>query len=72
MTPYVFSGGPTPSLRALTAPTTLGELAARMNCDPSNAVVVIDKLKEELVERRPHPTDRWAKRLSLTPAGAER
>ncbi|WP_416973101.1 MarR family winged helix-turn-helix transcriptional regulator [Streptomyces sp. 4F14] len=61
------------ALRALTAPTTLSELATRMNCEPSNAVVVIDRLeKENLVERRPHPTDRRAKQLSLTPAGVER
>ncbi|MFJ3019450.1 MarR family winged helix-turn-helix transcriptional regulator [Streptomyces tendae] len=60
------------ALRALTAPTTLRELAARMNCEPSNATVVIDKLEDQgLIERRPHPTDRRAKQIHLTLEGAE-
>ncbi|MEU1800954.1 MarR family transcriptional regulator [Streptomyces sp. NPDC019937] len=49
------------------------ELAARMSCEPSNAVVVIDKLEsQQLVERRPHPTDRRAQQLHLTPEGTGR
>ena len=61
------------ALRALTGPMTLSELAVRLSCEPSNAVVVIDKLESQrLVERNPHPTDRRAKQLSLTPEGAER
>jgi MarR family transcriptional regulator, organic hydroperoxide resistance regulator len=61
------------ALRELTGPMTLRELAVRMGCEPSNAIVVIDYLEgQQLVERRPHPTDRRAKQLMLTPEGAER
>ncbi|MFC9506005.1 MarR family winged helix-turn-helix transcriptional regulator [Streptomyces sp. NPDC057002] len=61
------------ALRELTSPMTLSELAGRMICEPSNATVVIDKLESQrLIERRPHPSDRRAKQLSLTPEGAER
>lgn len=50
----------------------LRELAGRMSCEPSNATVVIDKLESlRLIERRPHPTDRRAKQLVLTPEGTE-
>ena len=41
-----------------------------MSCEPSNATFVVDKLeKRGLVERRPHPQDRRAKQLVLTPDG---
>ncbi|MCZ0997512.1 MarR family transcriptional regulator [Streptomyces mirabilis] len=61
------------ALRELTGPLTLSELAVRMSCEPSNATVVIDKLEsQQLIERRPHPSDRRAKQLLLTPEGAER
>ncbi|MBD0712340.1 MULTISPECIES: MarR family winged helix-turn-helix transcriptional regulator [unclassified Streptomyces] len=61
------------TLRALTGPMTLSELAGLMSCEPSNVIVVIDKLeKQGLIERRPHPTDRRAKQLHLTPEGTER
>jgi MarR family transcriptional regulator, organic hydroperoxide resistance regulator len=60
------------ALRELTGPMTMSELAERMSCEPSNATVVIDKLENRgLIERRPHPTDRRAKQLILTPDGAE-
>ena len=60
------------ALRELTGPMTMGELAGQMSCEPSNATVVIDKLENQrLIERRPHPTDRRAKQLVLTPQGAE-
>lgn len=60
------------ALRELTGPMTLSELAGRMACEPSNAILVIDKLEsQQLIERRPHPTDRRAKQLVLTPEGAE-
>jgi len=60
------------ALRELTGPMTMRELAGRMTCEPSNATVVIDKLDQlKLIERRPHPTDRRAKQLALTPEGAE-
>jgi DNA-binding MarR family transcriptional regulator len=43
-----------------------------MSCEPSNATVVVDKLENQgLIERRPHPSDRRAKQLILTPDGAE-
>jgi DNA-binding MarR family transcriptional regulator len=59
------------ALRELTAPMTVSELAGRMSCEPSNAIVVIDKLEsQQLIERRPHPSDRRAKHLTLTPDGA--
>ncbi|MEU5400807.1 MarR family transcriptional regulator [Streptomyces sp. NPDC005963] len=59
------------ALREMTEPMTMGELAERMRCEPSNATFVIDKLeKQGLVERRAHPTDRRAKRLVLTAAGS--
>lgn len=58
------------ALRELTGPMTMRELAERMSCEPSNATFVVDKLeKRELLERRPHPTDRRAKRLVLTSRG---
>jgi DNA-binding MarR family transcriptional regulator len=65
--------GQASALRELTGPMTLRELALRMGCEPSNAIVVIDHLESQhLLERRPHPTDRRAKQLILTPEGARR
>ncbi len=58
------------ALRELTGPMTMRELAERMSCEPSNATFVVDKLeKRSLIERHPHPTDRRAKQLVLTPRG---
>lgn len=58
------------ALRELTGPMTISELAERMTCEPSNATFIVDKLeKHELVKRRPHPTDRRARQLVLTPEG---
>jgi DNA-binding MarR family transcriptional regulator len=58
------------ALREMTGPMTMRELSERMSCEPSNATFVVDKLeKQGLVERRPHPTDRRAKQLLLTPEG---
>jgi MarR family transcriptional regulator, organic hydroperoxide resistance regulator len=60
------------ALRELAGPMTISELAERMSCEPSNATYVIDKLENQgLIERRPHPTDRRAKQLVLTPDGTE-
>jgi MarR family transcriptional regulator, organic hydroperoxide resistance regulator len=60
------------ALRELTGPMTMSELADRMDCEPSNATVVVDRLEGRgLLERRPHPSDRRAKQLVLTPAGTE-
>jgi MarR family transcriptional regulator, organic hydroperoxide resistance regulator len=59
------------ALRELTGPMTMSELAERMSCEPSNATYVIDKLENQgLLKRRPHPSDRRAKHLVLTPEGA--
>jgi MarR family transcriptional regulator, organic hydroperoxide resistance regulator len=59
------------ALRELTGPMTTSDLAERMSCEPSNATFVIDKLeKQKLVERHPHPTDRRARQLVLTPEGS--
>lgn len=61
------------ALRELSEPITARELANRMFCEPSNATFVLDRLEEQgLVERRPHPTDRRAKQIVLTPAGDRR
>ncbi|WP_039802859.1 MarR family winged helix-turn-helix transcriptional regulator [Nocardia araoensis] len=59
------------ALREMTGPMTMGELAERMSCEPSNATFIVDKLQRQgLIERRPHPTDRRAKHLVLTAEGA--
>ncbi|MGP3683583.1 MarR family winged helix-turn-helix transcriptional regulator [Streptomyces sp. IBSNAI002] len=59
------------ALREMSGPMTMRELAERMSCEPSNTTFVVDKLeKQGLVERRPHPTDRRAKRLVLTVEGS--
>ncbi|MBB5912508.1 DNA-binding MarR family transcriptional regulator [Nocardia transvalensis] len=60
------------ALRELSEPITARELAVRMTCEPSNATFVLDKLEAQgLIERTPHPTDRRAKRIELTPAGQD-
>ncbi|MEV4412770.1 MarR family transcriptional regulator [Catellatospora sp. NPDC049609] len=59
------------ALRELPEPCTLRALSERMHCEASNATFVADRLEEMgLLERRPHPTDRRAKLLHLTPQGA--
>lgn len=59
------------ALREMSGPMTMRDLAERMSCEPSNATFVVDKLeKQGLIERHPHPTDRRAKLLVLTPEGA--
>jgi DNA-binding MarR family transcriptional regulator len=60
------------ALCELTRPMTLRELAERMSCEPSNATFVADRLEElGYLERRPHPDDRRAKQLVVTPKGTE-
>ncbi|TDD56994.1 MarR family transcriptional regulator [Nonomuraea terrae] len=60
------------ALCELTHPMTLRELAERMSCEPSNATFVADRLEEQgYLERHPHPDDRRAKQLVLTPKGTE-
>lgn len=58
------------ALRELKEPRTLRALAGRMHCEAPNATFVADRLEAMgLLERRPHPTDRRAKLLHLTPEG---
>ncbi|MBL7491878.1 MarR family transcriptional regulator [Frankia sp. AgB1.9] len=52
-----------PSMRAL---------AAALNCDPSTVTFLTDRLEQRgLIQRRPAPTDRRQKVISLTPRGVE-
>jgi DNA-binding MarR family transcriptional regulator len=61
------------ALRELSEPATARELAGRMFCEASNVTFVLDRLEAQgLLERRPHPTDRRAKQIVLTPAGEQR
>ena len=49
----------------------MGELAALLGVDPPNLTTVVDDLEGAgLVERRAHPTDRRAKIVVATAAGA--
>lgn len=58
------------ALRELSDPITARELAGRMVCEPSNVTFVLDRLEQQgLIERQPHPKDRRAKQIVLTPAG---
>jgi MarR family transcriptional regulator, lower aerobic nicotinate degradation pathway regulator len=46
------------------------EIGAAMGIDPSTMVSLIDKLeKQGLAKRRPHPADRRAREISITPKG---
>ncbi|MFI6047190.1 MarR family winged helix-turn-helix transcriptional regulator [Nocardia sp. NPDC051321] len=61
------------ALRELSEPITARELASRMSCEPSNATFVLDRLEQQdLIRREPHPTDRRAKQIVLTPTGKRR
>ncbi|ROT31391.1 MarR family winged helix-turn-helix transcriptional regulator [Micromonospora sp. HM5-17] len=61
------------ALRELSDPITARELAVRMVCEASNATFVLDRLEQQgLIKRQPHPTDRRAKQIVLTPAGERR
>jgi DNA-binding MarR family transcriptional regulator len=45
-------------------------LAKQLRISPSRMVAIVDRLEErELLERRPHPSDRRAHNLHLTPRG---
>jgi DNA-binding MarR family transcriptional regulator len=53
-------------------PMSMGELAAALGIDPPNATVVVNDLEAlGLVRRQPHPTDRRARLVDVTPEGAE-
>ncbi|MFE5328595.1 MarR family winged helix-turn-helix transcriptional regulator [Embleya sp. NPDC056575] len=60
------------AVHELAEPLGMRELGRRMCCEPPNVTFVVDRLVERgLVERRPHPNDRRAKLIALTPEGAE-
>ena len=47
------------------------EIGAAMGIDPSTMVSLIDQLEDAgLARRRPHPTDRRAREVAITPKGA--
>jgi len=51
-------------------PQSMRELATALGIDPPNATVVVDELERQgLVVRQPHPTDRRAKVVDVTPKG---
>jgi DNA-binding MarR family transcriptional regulator len=51
---------------------TLAQLAAAHGVDRPYATIIVDKLERlGFVERRPHPSDRRSKVVSLTPAGRD-
>jgi DNA-binding MarR family transcriptional regulator len=66
------SFGRTRALRRLARrPMSMRELADALEIDPPNATVLVDDLeKQGLVRRGPHPTDRRAKIVEATEAGA--
>jgi DNA-binding MarR family transcriptional regulator len=50
---------------------TMGALATEWKCDASTATWIVDRLEAKgLAERRPHPKDRRARLVVLTPKGA--
>ena len=51
---------------------TLRSLADEWQCDASTATWIVDRLEARgLAERRPHPSDRRARLVVLTPLGAQ-
>src|ERR1700677_1402837 len=53
-------------------PMTLAQLAEAHGVDRPYATLIVDKLEHlGFVERRPHPSDRRSKVVSLTPAGRD-
>lgn len=58
------------ALFLLNEPMPMHELAAKCKCDPSTLTGVVDRLEAKgLVERRPSPSDRRVKVLTLTDEG---
>ena len=52
-------------------PAIMRDLAAQLGATPRNMTAMVDALEEAgLVVRRPHPTDRRATLIELSPAGA--
>jgi DNA-binding MarR family transcriptional regulator len=72
---YIGESGLTPNdARALSSlgseGRTMGSLAEEWKCDASTATWIVDRLEQRgLAQRRPHPTDRRARLVVLTPAG---
>lgn len=51
-------------------PHTLRELSSALSADPPYVTLMVDDLEDRgLVERKPHPKDRRAKLVTLTPKG---
>ena len=47
-----------------------GEIGAAMGIDPSTMVALVDELERNgLAKRRPHPKDRRAREIAITPKG---
>jgi DNA-binding MarR family transcriptional regulator len=67
------SFGRAKALRRLArAPMAMGELASVLGIDKAYTTVIVDELEAQgLVQRRPHPTDRRAKLVEVTPKGKE-
>jgi len=56
--------------RLAPGPLTLRALSEELSADPPYVTLMVDDLeKRGLVERKPHPEDRRAKLVTLTPAG---
>lgn len=56
--------------RVADKPMSMGDLAAALGIDRPNATVLVDELEsQDLVRRRPHPTDRRAKLVEATRKG---
>lgn len=56
--------------RVAEKPMSMGDLAAALGIDRPNATVLVDELEsQDLVRRRPHPTDRRAKLVEATRKG---
>jgi len=66
-----------PRLRLLYAlhckgPQIMSELSEQLGVSPRNVTALVDALeRDSLVQRHPHPTDRRATLVELTPGGAE-
>jgi DNA-binding MarR family transcriptional regulator len=56
--------------RVAEKPMSMGDLAVALGIDRPNATVLVDELEsQDLVRRRPHPTDRRAKLVEATRKG---
>ena len=53
-------------------PQIMTDLSSQLGVSPRNITALVDALeRDKLVKRRPHPTDRRATYIELTPQGAE-